>query len=250
MLHDKDRITPNQEGFVIAHNLRGNQISGWVFQLKANDAERKVKRKDSVTMYHEILSWHKDDARSITPEKMEQMTREYIRLRGATGAKILAVPHYNKSHYHVHLLVSGVDTAGKAMRLSRSELGELKKQIQNFQIEKFPELTKSIVAHGRNWKVRTTDKEVQMVHRVKKMSTRERIRIIVLECQERATSEHNFLVLLRARNVATYMRGGKVYGVTYDEKRYRFSSLGLSESNYVLSRESFSKKRHTRSLSR
>lgn len=232
MLHDKGRIRPDQDGFVIAHNLRGNSIEDWVAQLKANDDRRTVRRKDSVRMYHEILSWHADDARHITPEKMEQMTREYIRLLGITGS-YLAVPHYNTSHYHVHLLVSGVDRDGKAMRMSRAELGELKKNIQQYQIAKFPELTKSVVAHGRKAKQQTSEKEVQPGVYTKKMSVREQVRTIVLECHEQSVSQEDFFARLKAHRMETYVRGGRAYGVAYDGKKYRFSTLGIESVDHV-----------------
>ncbi len=227
MLHDNDRLS-GREGFVVAHNLKGNKIDSWVNQLKELEVGRVLRRKDSVTMTHEILSWHKDDARHITAEKMEQMTREYIRLRvGVRGAKVLAIPHYNKEHYHVHLLVSGVDTTGKAMRMSRGEFGDIKKQVQQHQITNFRELTKSVVAHGRKSKLRVNDQEVQMKQRMKKVSIHEKVREAVLECQAQARSQEDFLVQLQRKNLEVYVRGGKLYGVVQDNRKFRFGTLGV-----------------------
>jgi hypothetical protein len=226
MLHDNDRLA-GKEGFVVAHNLKGNRIDSWVDQLKALETGRVHRRKNSVTMTHEILSWHADDAKHMSMEKMERMTREYIRMRGVRGAKVLAIPHYNKSHYHVHLLVSGVDAAGKAMRLSREELHELKKRAQQYQIEKFPELSNSLPAHGRRSKERKTDKEVQFKKRKGKMSEREAVTVLVRSCHSQATSENDFYERLEKNGLKTYLRGGKVYGVERNGKKYRFKTMGM-----------------------
>lgn len=225
MLHDKDRLS-GKGGFVVAHNLKGNRIDGWVNQLKAIEAGRTRKRKDSVTMYHEILSWSDLDTPSMTPEKMERMTREYVKKRGVNGA-ILAVPHFNKNHYHVHLLVSGVDRSGKAMRLSREELADLKRQIQSFQVEQFPELHNSLPAHGRKSKLCATEKEMQYKKRTGKQTMREKVAEIVTSCLKRSKSDEEFFALLLEQDMETYVRGRRVYGVVCEGRKFRFGTLGI-----------------------
>ena len=225
MLHDTDRLSPKERGFVVAHGLRGNTVEGWVKQLKENEVGRMHRRKNSVVLTHEILSWHRDDSAAITPEKLEAMTREYIRLRG--NGKFLAVPHYDKHHYHVHILVSGVDTNGKAMRLSRSELSELKRNIQRYQVERFPELSRSLPAHGRRSEARTNDKEVQYVKRTGKQTTREKVGEIVMHYRNRSQTDEEFFALLSDHDMAVYHRGGRPYGVLYDGRKYRFKTMDI-----------------------
>lgn len=228
MLHDTDRLSPKENGFVIAHGLRGNTVDGWVKQLKENEAGRVHRRKNSVVLTHEILSWHENDSSEITPEKLELMTREYIRLRcNEKTAKVLAIPHYNKDHYHVHLLVSGVDANGKAMRMSRDELGELKRNVQQCQVERFPELIHSLPAHGRKTKQRETDNEREYKKRTGKMSAREEVTLLVHECRSQAISETDFYERLGAQGLKTYQRGGMVYGVERDGRKYRFKTISI-----------------------
>ncbi len=88
----------------------------------ANRKERK-----NVFVTHEILSWHRDDAKNITLQKMQDMAREYINIRNPNGMYI-AVPHFDKEHYHIHICASGVEyRTGKVMRLSKKELVNEKK---------------------------------------------------------------------------------------------------------------------------
>ena len=46
----------------------------------------------------------------------------------------VAVPHFDKDHYHVHICASGVEyRTGKTMRLSKAEMQKMKKNIQKYQ---------------------------------------------------------------------------------------------------------------------
>lgn len=227
MIYDKDRLTGKDgRGFLLVHNLKGKTINGWVQQLEENEKFRLHKRKNSVYITHEILSWHKDDAPQITPEKLEAMTREYMRLRGS-GA-FVAVPHYDKEHYHVHILASGIEyRTGKAMRLSRAELATLKKNIQQYQVERFPELVHSVVQHGRKQKTLISEKEYQMQSRTGKTTKREEVRVIVQSCYEQSSSQDDFYARLEACKLSIYWRGGKIYGVVSAGRRYRFKKWGI-----------------------
>src|SRR5258705_13076971 len=93
MLNDTDRLHDKLgNSFCITHNLKGSSIDSWEKQLKENETYRKQKRSNSVYFTHEILSWHRDDAKHINLEKMEIMAREYIRFRNQRGMYV-AVPH-------------------------------------------------------------------------------------------------------------------------------------------------------------
>ena len=71
---------------------------------------------------HEIISFHKDDAKNITLDKLEDIARQYVRERNEKGM-FVAVPHFDKEHYHIHICASGIEyKTGKAMRLSKMDL--------------------------------------------------------------------------------------------------------------------------------
>ncbi|MBI4930849.1 MAG: relaxase/mobilization nuclease domain-containing protein [Bacteroidetes bacterium] len=149
MMNDKERLFDEEgKGFVITHNLYRNSVGEWVEQYKENEIHRINKRKNAVYLTHEILSWHKDDTAKISLGAMEDMAREYIELRNPNGLYI-GIPHTDKEHYHVHFAVSALEFHnGKTMRLSKKEFALLKKRIQQYQQDKYPELSKSVVQHG------------------------------------------------------------------------------------------------------
>lgn len=227
MLDGKERLLgADGKSFVLTHNLRGKTIDGWVKQFQENETHRLRKRKNSVYLNHEIISFHRDSTKHLTMEKLELLVREYIRLRG--NAMVVATAHFDKFHVHLHLCTSAIEyRTGKSMRMSRSEFATLKKDLQQYQVERFPELSKSVVRHGRKTKGWGTEKEMQFKLRTGKMSKREMVKAIVAECYRKAKSEEEFYEMLKTEGMETYVRGGRVYGVVFEKRKVRFKKLGI-----------------------
>lgn len=226
MIHDKDRLTGTDgRGFLLLNNLTGRTIDAWTRQLSDIESRRKQKRKQRTYCFHEILSFSKDDADKLTAEKLEDMAREYIRLRGKGAA--IAVPHYDKAHYHIHLLVSGTDLTGKSMRLTRGALRTLKANIERYQRQKYPEFVNSTIRHGRGSKAITSDREYRLKARAGRMTKREQVAKMVSECYAQSTSQVDFFAWLGAYKFSIYQRGGKAYGVVYQNRKYRFKALNI-----------------------
>jgi len=233
MLNDKARLFDKEKrSFAISHNLKGNSIAEWAKQFKANEQYRLRKRSDSVLISHEILSWHRDDAKHITLTKMEAMAREYIRQRNPKGMYV-AVPHFDKNHYHIHICAAGIEfKTGKSLRLSKQDLLKLKNGIQQFQIEHFPELSKSVVEHGKRSKAISSEKEYQVKLRTGRESGKEHLISVLNSCYTKAKSKESFFQLLKQSGLTTYERGGKMTGVVHDNYKFRFSRLGFSEEQF------------------
>ncbi len=230
MMNDTGRLfDKNRQSFVITHNLKGNSIKEWEHQYRANEENRLRRRKDSVYLTHEILSWHKDDSKEITLAKMESMAREYIKKRNPRGIYV-AVPHFDKNHYHIHICSSGIEyKTGKSLRLSKAELLKLKKKIQQFQIEKYPELSKSVVKHGTKNNSRLSEKEYQVKLRTGRQTEKEKITSLLKTCFNKAKSKDSFFKLLKQSGLNTYERSSKITGIIHNNYKFRFSRLGFTE---------------------
>ena len=232
MINDKDRLFDKSgNSFCVTHNLKGSEIEIWEKQLKQNEMHRKHKRSNSVYFTHEILSWHREDAKNIFLGKLESMTRQYIQLRNPKGIYI-ATPHFDRDHVHVHILVSGIEyKSGKGMRLSKTALLKLKEDIQNYQLERFPELTKSVVAHERKKPhlPKMTEKEYQIKYRTGRETEKEKVFEKINECYTKATSKENFFQLLKELKLITYERNGKLVGIIHNKYKFRFNRLGFTE---------------------
>lgn len=227
---DKDRhrlLNTEEQSFLITHNLKGKSIEQWTKQFKKNEEHRKIKRTDSVYLYHEILSWHDDDAKNLTRENMEDMAREYLKLRNPNGIYV-AVPHFDKGHFHVHICASGIEyKTGKSLRLSQANLLKLKKSIEAFQIEKYPMLSHSIVQHGKGGRNRMTHAEYQMKQRTKRMTDKEIVLGILNTCYKQVNSREDFFKRLKKCELSIYMRNGRLTGIVHKNRKYRLERLGF-----------------------
>ncbi len=229
MLNDKDRLSDkDNRSFLITHNMKGKGIDTWVKQFQYNETFRKHKRKNSVYVHHEILSWHRDDIKNISADKLRDMVREYLPMRNPNGMYV-AVPHFDRDHFHVHICSSGIQYRnGKSMRMSRKEFAELKKNIQEYQIEKFPELSKSVVEHGKKKNRRIlTDEEHHYTERTGKQTKKDELLSILNDCSAHATSMEDFFERMKENNLQPYERNGKITGVIYNKRKYRFKRLGI-----------------------
>lgn len=242
MLHDEGRLfNKEKRSFVITHNIRGNNINQWEKQYIENETFRIRKRTDSVLYTHEIISFHKDDAENISLDKLENMARTYIQMRKINGM-FVAIPHFDKNHYHIHICASGLEYhTGKSLRMTKAEFQKLKKDIQNYQIEHFPELSKSIVKHNKKGQAKErdqnkeqnnlikTEKEYQYKLRTGRTTEKEQIIGILKTCYKAANSKCDFFEKLNECGLKTYIRGGKTTGVIFGNHKFRLNRIGFTE---------------------
>lgn len=246
MIHDKDRLFDKEgKSFAITYNLKGNSVMEWAEQFRDNEQWRQRRRTDSVMLTHDILSWHSDDAGNISLAKLEAMAREYINQRNPKGIYV-AVPHFDKEHYHVHICASGIEyKTGKSLRLTKTNLQKLKKDIQQFQVEKYPELNKSIVQHGKKEKSLTAEKEYQYKLRTGRQSDKELLIGMLKTCYKKANSRETFFQLLNEVNLKTYERGGRTTGVIFNDQKFRLSRLGYTNERMMDLDRGFERRKET-----
>jgi hypothetical protein len=232
MVHDKDRLFDKDgKSFAITHNLKGDCISEWVEQFSTNEECRIRKRVDSVLATHEIVSFHRDDAKNISLEKLKDIAMQYIQQRNPKGMYV-AVPHFDKEHYHIHICASGIEyMTGRSLRLDKKGLNELKKNIQQYQQLKYPELSRSIVNHGALPKGHAllSEKEYQYKQRTGRATDKEQVIGMLKTCYKKANSKDDFFELLKDCGLSPYVRGGRRSGVLFNEKKYRLKTLGFTE---------------------
>ena len=232
MLNNKDRLFDDKGfSFAITHNLKGDSIYDWTNQFKTNEEYRQNKRVDSVKLTHEIISFHKNDAQNISLDKLEDIARQYVRERNVNGM-FLAVPHFDKEHYHIHICASGIEyQTGKSMRLDKKKLRELKQKIQQYQIEKYPELIKSVVNHGKLPKERAllSEKEFQYKLRTGRATDKEQLIGMLKTCYKKANSKDDFFENLKECGLKSYIRGGKTTGIVFNNKKFRLKRLGFTD---------------------
>lgn len=215
----------NERPEVITHNLHSTTAEGYTKEFAENESFRRHSRSDQVYLFHEIISFNaKEDNSKITPETIRDIAKEYIRLRGHEGVMLGAV-HRDKDHVHVHMAVSALKfRTGTSFRLSKAELRELKVSLQEYHKQRYPEISKSFPEHGKG-KAYLKDAKWYALHKEQRNLLKEQINDKVRSCFEKATSQKEFLELLREENLHHYERNGIVKGIEYEDSKFRFSGL-------------------------
>ncbi len=139
----------NNTPFIIRHNIKSKSVEGFIKEFEKNLLTRKYKRSDQIIIHHSILSWSHKDAIHITDTKLRSIARKFIQLRGVNNLYV-GTKHTDRNHIHLHFAVSGNQINGKSSRLSQKEFSNLKKKLDAFQKEKYPELVNSLPRHGRS----------------------------------------------------------------------------------------------------
>lgn len=221
-----DENIPVPKHLILKQNIFGETVEEMSMEYLDNESNREYKRNGVNKMYHEILSLHANDTHRVNDEILRDIAREYMRLRNE-HALIISAPHQDKDHVHWHFCVSGTELSGKSLRITKQAFNQIKKDLQNYQITKYPELQHSIVDLDKPSKSLLTDKEHQVVQRLgksQKMLVKEQIEAIY----EKSNSQSHFNELLIEAGFSPYIRGTKSGGVTLDDGRnIRFKSLGF-----------------------
>lgn len=220
---------PDQESpLIITHNLTGHTLNDWVAEFEENESHRKRKAKNQVFVAHEILSWHNQDRNNLTKEMIEDMTREYIRQRNPNGLYV-AVAHFHQAHPHVHICASGIEyKTGTSMRLSKAEFRAMKMMVEDYQVQRYPELSHSRIVHGQG--KRYNNREYYVKHRHKQD-------LIDLLDSIEADSLFQWCDTAESRGAIPYYRRGKLTGVKFQGRKYRFRTLGISVQEYPRTRQ-------------
>ena len=103
------------------------------------------------------------------------------------------------------------------------------KKISYKKIEKFPEISKSIVGHGKKEKAMYNQKEYQMKLRTGRESNKDLISAILKTCYIKAISQQTFFELLNESGLKTYDRSNKTTGILYENQKYRFNKFGFTQ---------------------
>lgn len=221
----------DEESITLAHNLRGTTIDEWVEEFKEQEALRLDHRKGSVVLYHEILSFHDLDSNEVTPEKLQDIIIEYVNLRAERGL-VVAMTHHDRNHVHAHLCISGTELAtGRSMRMSKSQFTAVKRTIQAYQQQHYPELRHSIADHGRKARAVRQDKEHHLQQRTGMPSKREALSDELQELFGSAKSLEDFERLLTERGMELYRRNGRPQGVRADGVKYRLTNMGIRKDD-------------------
>lgn len=214
--------------FIIRHNIRSRSVKGFIKEFKENEKYRLVHRKDSVKLYHNIISFSNKDKEHINDKLLKDIAQKFIQERGLNNM-YAGTKHEDKDHIHLHITISGTQLNGRSSRISKQQLHHIKIVLDKYQREKYPQLKHSLPEHGKSKKLA---KEA-IVERVK--TERQTDKQALIECLERAystsKSQEQFLSRITNSGHQPYFRNGAFQGIRFEGKtKYRLSGLGFDKT--------------------
>ncbi len=222
------------EPFIIKHNLRGDTIAQFNKEFRVNEAQRIHTSSRQVAIHHTILSWADADAEKVNDAMLKDLANEYIRLRGENNLYVGTV-HREKDHVHLHLAMSATRLDGISSRIPKEVFQEIKVKLQQYQKEKYPELSHSLPKHrmGNDKKV---DKEAEKNIKTQRRSSDKEILLGLLETTyEKSQSVEQFLEEIKKHGHEPYYRNGTVLqGIKFEgNQKFRFTNLGFSKDKIL-----------------
>lgn len=211
---------------ILRHNLRSrSSITGFINEYKLNESYRLYRRKDSVTLFHNILSFAPHDKKCVTDKVLKDIAKKFVELRGENNL-YLAVAHKEKAHAHLHIVVSGVQLNGYSSRISKQQFKHIKLELDKFQKEKHPELIHSAIQHEKN--IQKSKEEIIELVKSTRQTDKQKLLADLEQTYNKATSTEDFLNKLKAQSYEPYYRNNNLQGVILESRKYRLSRLGYS----------------------
>jgi hypothetical protein len=229
-LKENDKQNRQESAIVLVrHNLRSKSVQGYINEFKENESYRIYKRKDSVVLFHTVLSFSPNDQHRINNTMLKDMAKKFVELRSPNSIN-LAVAHLEREHKHIHILTSGVQVNGKSARVSKQEFAHILSELEKYQQGKYPELIHSKNSHD---KTKVLDK-IQLINQLQKTrETKKSSLFINLEnAYQLAQSQEEFIKSITDNKHEPYYRNGKLQGVLVEGKKFRLSSLGFDTKKF------------------
>ena len=195
-----------------------------------NESNRQYKRGGVNRLYHEWIAFHDQDRDKLTDLILEDLARQYFKIRNENALYVAAV-HRDKDHVHVHFLVSGTEISGKSLRISKQEFNDIKKSLQDYQIQKYPQLQHSISNFDAKSKNQIQSKEYKVIERNGK-SDKQVLKEQLEQIYSQSKSRTEWQEKIKGAELEVYTRG-KNQGIIFNERNYRLNTLGFTEEKFA-----------------
>lgn len=229
---------PKEKGPALLQNFRVSRddLPGIHGEFLENARLLPTRRNGNV-LYHEILSFSDLDRNRVTPAILEDLTRQYLTLR-APYALAYAKAHFNTACPHVHLVISANDLRdSRRRRLSKADFHSIKRELEQYQMKRYPLLAHSTVYRERvpPSRPRRRRTESERSRRLlndgrAKPTRKDALRELFVQALTRASSGEAFLRELARDDLRLGRRGRTaILEDRTGQRRYRLRTLGLEE---------------------
>lgn len=224
-----DYLTRDKSSFTFSRNTYANSKDKKEFIHEFYENSKHLREaRGKVYMYHEVLSLEANELfLKRQQEILLDMADEYLHKR-AKHHLSFGVIHEDKSHLHLHLMISANEIEGnKRIRLSKQEFSQIQQGLENYKNQKYQELKQSSFYQDK----KDISKEKLNEQELKNRGTRsikDEIRENLRDTFSKASSSTYMENHLKSLGYEIYTRG-KTQGVSYENKNYRLKTLGLEK---------------------
>jgi len=242
ILTDKGKIQNPFEAPIILQNINRLELQTMHKDFLDNYKYQPT-RKGSTAMYHEILAISKNDREFVTKKMLQDMIENYIQFRGLQNSLVIAKSH---DMQHIHFMISSNELRSKKrLRMSHKEMKKLLLDFELWHKEKYPQLVNSIVHTVKKPQIyRDIAKEDRNHRREKlyqmkmrnpsKISQKELVsQRVKLLMQEVGNFAQLKAFITQDDDLEIYSYRGKIRGVLYKERKYRFSTLQVTKEKLL-----------------
>ncbi|MEM7085226.1 MAG: hypothetical protein AAF489_03540 [Bacteroidota bacterium] len=151
----KPLLDPEGNPLYFKRNVRSYDKDKWKKSFNQLEQNRQSHYGNkSVVAYHEVISFHPESTKHLNRALIKDLVNRYIELR-CNDQIVVGGTHFEADgkNWHTHLIFSGIKQSdGRSARISQARFEAIKKELQKYQMEKYPEISDSVVEHGRKKK--------------------------------------------------------------------------------------------------
>ncbi len=226
--------------FSVFHNIYNRNTESLKTEFSENAKHLKF-RKNGVYLYHEIISITRtqnipeDEQKAI----LQRIVNEYLKARAKNNLAYAVLHEDKKDNLHFHIVISANEAQDQnRKRLSKADFAEIQTRLEKWVLETYPQLEQTAVftpnlseqqKQERERKASISNKGEELKRRTGATSEKDRIQSTLKSIFETATDGRHFTELLEKEHLKIYQRGKQFGIIDTDGKKYRFSTLGLTE---------------------
>lgn len=221
-------VHENREAVMVKQFIPGYDTDKWADAFKENDDNRTFTHTKRTVLRHEIISFSPESRTFLDKEKLKAFAGFYLKNRCPQSLGVCAV-HYDEA-IHIHFIISGVTIEGKSTRVSQKDFRAFKIQLQEFQQQKYPELSHSVVDHSKKLKKKVElnlTRAEQQMNRRGALSEKQKVSRQVMQVAKSCNSLDELAQKLNVHSIQTYERNGRLAGVLLGNRKYRLTTLGV-----------------------
>jgi hypothetical protein len=216
----------NQKDYSFYHNIFNTNNTEKEFKENAKNLKE---RKNANYFYHEVISITRTKKIDLENQKeiLYKIIKDYTQLRAKRNLVYGVLHEDNKDNLHYHLMISANElNEEKRHRLSKDQFNKIQKNIEEYILNKYPELEQKTIYNQSKKQEKTSKKEYEFKKRTGKKSTRDQVKEDLKNVFKKSKNKTDFFNLLNEKGFKIYIRG-KTIGVKKEGINYRLKTLGL-----------------------